>query len=98
MALILQTDLDSGLTANYWRVSLIQYDPVALVFTITMGLYASAQARASDKPPALYKCLPAYNIDIPTVTSVLSAGGTDVVANVYAYIKTLPEFAGAVDA
>jgi hypothetical protein len=69
----------------YARVSIFRGDKNTLLFNVNW--YADAAARAADKQTILEK-------EYQTETPALSG---DLVPALYEYLKTLPEFAGALD-
>lgn len=85
MALLL-VKLVKGVSANYHKISLSTSDFERGVTTVVVGLYVDAQARMDDVKG---NCLQESFIDL----NLVSPNRTQM----YAALKDLPAFSGAVD-
>lgn len=86
MALQKQISTDYGIDGNYIKITNINANKESV--SMTVHLYASQTARANTSQPLtgyVFECA------LPTGT------GNDLLVDLYAHLKTLPEFAGATD-
>jgi hypothetical protein len=89
MALIKSIPTEFGISAEYWNIGAMQEDFKGKGTEVTFYGYANQQARIEEKQP-----LSAGKIQISGDEYI--AGATR--AQLYAIIKTKPEFEGATDA
>jgi hypothetical protein len=89
MALIKSIPTEFGVSAEYWNIGAIQEDFKGKGTEVTFYGYANKQARDEGKQP-----LSAGKVQISGDEYI--AGATR--AQLYATIKTKPEFEGAIDA
>lgn len=89
MALSLDTPLDIGATASYYKVSRVFLDfRDETRVSVEVSLYMDSKARTDGKVPV--KC-DSYTLEVDPLT-------TNVVAAAYSALKALPGFTGAKDA
>lgn len=98
MALELNKEFPSGVTADYWKVINLSVNFSSMCATVEVGLYVNAAARSAGKSPVE---IFVYNFD-PPATDGLGAASQDTAGEnpqkaAYTLLKTLPEFTGAVD-
>ena len=93
MALILNTELGSGVVGNYWKISSVLVsctgDPIVSIY---MELYLSLESRLSDKQALQTSVINMSLLDIDSTYSY------DFRACLYNALKQLPEWALALDA
>lgn len=89
MALIKSIPTEFGVSAEYWNIGAIQEDFKGKGTEVTFYGYANKQARDEEKQP-----LSAGKVQIAGDEYI--AGATR--AQLYAAIKSKPEFEGAIDA
>ncbi len=99
MALILSKETPMGVNAVYWKISKVNIYSIGLfednpliIFTVqlTISGYLDESARRADKNPL---CELTY-IDDENVTI---GQNIDLRSTLYTHIKSLPEWAGAID-
>lgn len=90
----------------YVRVLKVDIDLVQTKASIEYWIYPSAAIRAEDGNATIARVMPEAIINIEEGnrpftdyfgTEAQSAEGMNPIAGAYAYLKTLPEFAGAID-
>ena len=93
MAFQLETVHASGVTANYWRLAIANVDCTieSPVVRMQMDLYVNIDARFNGNTPLQNKFLLAALSDIDVTYSY------DFRACIYNYLKSLPEWANAID-
>ena len=101
MAIKVQVTADNGIVTEYHRIAMLKID-VNQQNTILIHSYLSESGRQIEKDYAagLYKDVDVGLIKFPYVNAkyihIPYDGRMDVI-DAYNYIKTLPEFSGAVD-
>ena len=93
MALQLNKELPSGVIANYYKACEPKIDSSSKGGTCVVKLYLNFAARNANKKELVNKV---YVIP-EGVFSSLNLANTDARSLVYTYLKTLPEFTGAID-
>lgn len=101
MAIKVQVTADNGIITEYHRVALVKID-VNQQNTILIHSYLSESGRQIEKDYAagLYKDVDIGLIKFPYVSAKyihIPYDGNMGVTSAYDYIKTLPEFSGAID-
>lgn len=101
MALKIQSIADNGITTEYHRIALLSID-VHQQNTILVHSYLSADARQIEKDYASgkYNSLEAGMMKFPYVDANYIHLGYDenmTIPKAYDYLKTLPQFEGAID-
>lgn len=93
MALIKKIELNTtGIELSYWNISKIDIDYLkneGFSGTITVQGYLNKQARLSNKFPAV--------INVYELDKYLVSTDKKLFANLYEYLKTLPDFTDATD-
>ena len=96
MALYKPTTLNTGITADYYRIS--ELTAVKLKIRIKVALYISAQARADGKAPLMENCYQKVVGALPQGFSFTASGyEANFYDEAYEFLKTLPMFDGATD-
>jgi len=72
-----------GVNGDYIKIEDYAGDKMSV--TISVSIYADAQARTDNKRP------------LELLTYVTSVPTTDIMPALYDHLKTLPEFSGAID-
>lgn len=94
MALQIEKVVSSGIVASYWRITSTGFfDCVLGVGMVFIGGYLSQQARITAEENGyapieiipIQVSVPNWNVNIGSLTQI------------YDYLKTLPEFEGAID-
>ena len=88
-----------GVDGNYWKVIEVTINLMQPYALIKVALFKDQATRQSGAQPLEIK---AYDINsdlevFPLLADELEAQGVNVYQAIYAYLKTLPEFAGALD-
>ena len=101
MAIKVQVTADNGIITEYHRIAMVKID-VNHQNTILIYSYLSESGRKIEKDytAGLYKDVDIGLIKFPYVSAKyihIPYDGDMSVASAYQYIKTLPEFSGAVD-
>lgn len=93
MALQLATELESGITGNYWRITGCRIDIANDAGMVMIGLYIDKAARMAGKTPIMIKNYQYAKDDNPLTIVNLSA--KDPVRAAYEKLLENPDFAGA---
>ena len=91
MALSKSIDTDSGVAAVYWRIVRVDVDLKVRTIWFVIDGYVSHQAREAGREPVMQKPM-----TLPMPEDAEPESYTR--ATLYAYVKGLEAFAGAVDA
>ena len=91
MALIKQVELETGLVATYWKVTIVRVE-AGLNALVYVSLFKDTAARQAGKTPV--------KVDIITVSTSSDFISTEknAIERAYEYLKLRPEFSGAADA
>ena len=82
---------DSGITADYLRLSDIEYSKIHNLLMIQIEVYASQEARDAGKKP-----ITILSVRVESADTVVLSEGT-LLDSLYAKIKAMPEFKDAID-
>lgn len=93
MALYRPTDLDTGVVAEYHKAIVTTINPSNMSGTCRVHTYLTHQTRLAGKRDL---CVQVFRLPVGTFTT-LDLSSEDARTLVYAYLKTLDEFSGAVD-
>ena len=92
MALQLDNVTDFGVTCNYWRILTINFSQEDGATDIFIALYLSKAARNAGSVP-----IRGLKLVVKNGAFKAAVGAGPFVPACYDFIKTLPEFAGALD-
>ena len=101
MALNLSTTLASGLAVTNAYAKVLSFQGTAKNTQFVLGFYASQAARTGNKPVVStqnFSCATPQNGPAPAGSAAGTLGPeVSILTGLYAYLHTLPEFAGATD-
>ncbi len=98
MALQFENELPTGITANYWKVREINFDCIKKRGIIIAELYVSEELRLAGKNSVTRKMFNVKSVDGSWPFDIANLQGSNSYLEfAYNYLKTLPEFSGAVD-
>lgn len=86
MALELNTELDTGAVADYWRITHREDDFVNGTTKVVVSLYIDEASRRANK----------YRVDFKTITFA-EGSAPETLSGLYTELKKLPVFKNAVD-
>lgn len=92
MALIKQQKQTSGVLANYWRITRVEFDASHEYINVTASLYLSKEERLAGSEPVVRT-----DVRFKPVTLDDLANAENLKVFCYDKLKTLPDFAGAED-
>jgi len=95
MALKMSKELDNGFTAEYWKITKIDFNVLNEVSFVELSLYKDAAARTSGKDRVLAKTYSWNGDDYPFSSDAMDNDNPITIA--YTKIKTLDEFSTAID-
>lgn len=93
MALIKSITTEIGISANYWKITQINILADRMV-GVSVACYIDEQNRLDGYKPVLTRD---YTIDISCENPQINLDNP-IFAELYTYLKTLPDFDGATDA
>jgi len=100
MALQIDKTTDEGFVVSYWRVSPdIRYNVVDQTLRARVLAYVDSKARSEDKPSVPTFSVPdaVLTVSLEKEAAVAAIKSTDPRDALYAELKTLKFFAGAID-
>lgn len=92
MALQLSEVQASGVSADYWKISLIQIMRDLSRIQVNVDLYVSKVVRDNGSSPLNTSVIMISDGDFAGIMT-----SDNIVAAIYAHLKNLPDFAGASD-
>lgn len=97
MALQLAVESSHGVTGDYWEITRFSFNLLEErdSFSVCMWLNAAANAAAKKSLKELNYHFPDGEVESPFTEEALGENSPCVIA--YAWLKTRPEFAGALD-
>lgn len=96
MALELSKELETGYNANYWKIDKLDINTKEETSFITVNLYKDNAARLADKKEVFSRTFEWCGNDYPFIVAAMDVDNPLTIA--YTKLKTLDEFAGAIDA
>ena len=96
MALNLPVTFPNGITADYWKVVGVSVDVPTSTVNLSVALYLDSEARTDGREPIEVSQVGGISA-LPTLQALIFKSGGNLVAAVYDYLKSLPEFEGAKD-
>jgi hypothetical protein len=95
MALQRSYELDTGVTADYWRITALSFSTIDRAVSITVSLYLNEAAKTGGKTPVHAENRVFSGEDYFAQDSALET--TNIIAHAYTFLKTLAFFSSAVD-